>query len=100
VTTDIRERALRLLRLLNDQQAEGQTNKTVMPDNAAAADAGLQYLGSDSCEAALGWLLEEGALAPDHTTNERLSFVVGASKHGHAFKITPHGMSLLQQQGE
>ncbi len=104
-TDDIRVSALRLLRLLNERQAKDQTNATVIPDNTTVADAGLGHRSSEECETALGWLLEEEALEPDHLVNEQVLGgrrpVVGVSdsEHGFAFKITPHGMSLLQQLG-
>jgi hypothetical protein len=60
---------LRLLRAIDATQAHGQEGTKVDPARAAH-DAGLDVgdLGSDRYHHALGYLLEEGALAGDEHT--------------------------------
>jgi hypothetical protein len=100
MTTDdhyIGVRDLILLRLLNERQAKGSTDATVMPDYVMAADAGLGSHDSEGCGAALGRLVDAGLLEPANRINEQFSTLVGRPDYGFAYKITPRGMSLLQQ---
>ncbi len=95
---DVRKEALQLLRLLNEQQAKGLTDLPVIPDEQMAADAGLEYRGSDLYGAAIQWLLDEGALRVDPATKEQdLIEIPGAPTRSTAFNITLHGLHLLRE---
>ncbi len=97
---DVRQKALRLLRLSNEHIAKGLTDVPVRPDEQMVADAGLGHRGSDLYDAAIQWLLDDGALQVDRPTREPGSdSPPGASNHGTAFfNITLHGLQLLRQE--
>ena len=96
MAVDIRKKALRLLELIDDKVG-GRTDAGVIPDNQMAAEAGLEYVGSDLYNAAIRWLLAEEALQQGPQNNALLSNVVGTSPYGGAFKIKKHGQDLLRQ---
>ena len=84
-----------LLRAMADQamqenglaDAQGAASVSVVPSTATAATAGMD-MGTPRYDAAVGWLLEAGAL-------ERAA----AGEAAEAFRITPGGIDLLQQTG-
>ena len=86
---------LRLLRAIEETQAHGREGTRVDP-NRAADDAGLDVgdVGSDRYHHALGYLVEEGALAGD----ERTAFDVGEEHpHGYAlYFFTRRAVRLLE----
>jgi hypothetical protein len=86
---------LRLLRAIDSTQAHGLEGTRVDP-NRAANDAGLDVgdVGSDRYHRALGYLLEEGALAGDDHT----AFDVGEEHpHGYAlYFFTRRAVKLLE----
>lgn len=86
---------MRLLRVLNERQARDQTDVTVVPEEPDARLAGLGYRGSPEYNAAVQWLLDEGALRPADETGYHFGDLVGSSGFGLAFKITRHGLELL-----
>ncbi len=96
MVADVRQKALRLLELINNK-AEGRTDVEVIPDNQMAAEAELEYLGFELYEVAIESLLAEGALQKGTQKNELLSNVVGTTPYGGAYKITKHGQALLRQ---
>jgi hypothetical protein len=96
-TGNVKGRDLILLRLLNERQAKGRTDATVMPDYAMAAGAGLGSHDSLECAAALGRLVDAGLLEPANRIDTQFSTVVGQPDHSFAYKITPRGMRLLQR---
>lgn len=97
---DVRQKALQLLRLLNEYTAKGLTHIPVRPDEQMVADAGLGHRGSDLYDTAIEWLLDEGALQLDHQSRDQGSdSPPEASDHGTAFfNITLHGLQLLRQE--
>ncbi len=98
---DVRQKALQLLRLLNEHTAKGLTDVPVRPDEQMVADAGLGHRGSDLYDAAIEWLLGEEALQIDLQSRDLGSDSPpgGASNHSTTFfNITLHGLQLLRQE--
>ncbi len=83
--SDVEETALRLLRLVNYNQAKWSTNKDVVPGKVALA-AGLDPLSDDYAEV-LGYLLDQGYFI--RNTNPAGSEI---------FRITPAGMDMLGEE--
>jgi hypothetical protein len=89
--------AVGLLRAMADQamqenglaDAQGATSVSVVPSAATAATAGMD-IGTPRYDAAVGWLLEAGAL--ERAAGE-------ATEATEAVRITPGGIDLLQQTG-
>ena len=94
---DIRQKALRLLELINER-AGGRTDVEVWPDDQMADAAGLYYRGSELYNIAISLLLDDGALEVATETNALLSEVAGTSPRGDVFYITERGQELLQQR--
>ncbi len=92
---DVRIAALRLFRILNENQAHNRTDFTVEVRPEDAEQAGLQ-LGSHIYDTVIGWLLDENALELDEETNAQFRRVAGVEKEGPAFFITEHGLDLLR----
>jgi hypothetical protein len=69
IKTQAKSDGLRLLRAIDSTQAHGQEGTKVDPTRAAN-EAGLDVgdVGSDRYHRALGYLVEEGALAEDEHT--------------------------------
>ena len=88
---EIRQKALRLLRAVNERQAEGRVGAAVLPANAAP-HAGL-VPNSGEYDTALSYLVDEGALVADEAP---------ADVEGHAppgsirFKLTRTGVDMLR----
>ena len=98
---DVRHKALQSLGLLNEHIAKGLTSVPIRPDEQMVADAGLGHRGSDLYDAAIQWLLDDGALQLDRQSRDLGSDSPpgGASTHGTAFfNITLHGLQLLRQE--
>jgi hypothetical protein len=95
ITTRARSDGLRLLRAIDSAQAHGQGGVRTDPSRAAH-DAGLEVgdVGSDRYHRALGYLIEEGALAGDnHTAFD----VEEEHPHGHAlYFFTRRGVKLVE----
>jgi hypothetical protein len=95
IETRAKSDGLRLLRAIDATQAHGLEGTRVDP-NRAAHDAGLDVgdVGSERYHRALGYLLEEGALAGD----EHTAFDVGEGHpHGHALYVfTRRAVQLLE----
>lgn len=89
-----RDDGLRLLRLMNANQAHGSEQTPVSPAQAAM-DLGLD-LGSDRYEEALRFLLDEEALNPE----ERFGEVPAGWPPGGSlvYQITPRGFEMLEQR--
>ncbi len=97
---DVRQKALQLLRLLNEHTAKGLTDIPARPDEQMVTDAGLGHRGSDLYDTAIEWLLDEEALQVDLQSRDQGSdSPPGASNYGTAFfNITLHGLQLLRQE--
>jgi hypothetical protein len=95
IKTQVKRDGLRLLRAIDATQAHGLEGTRVDPSRAAH-DAGLDAgdVGSDRYHRALGYLVEEGALAGDDHT----AFDVGEEHpHGHAlYFFTRRAVKLLE----
>ncbi len=89
----VREDALRLLYALNELLARGRTFVAVMPEPRVVASALLDY---DRLDAAVWWLLDEGALQRDEGAESRLVNAVGRPEYGWYFNLTEHGLALLR----
>ena len=87
--------ARRLLKALNEHQRHDREVATVQPGDQEARDAGLRP-GTPLYRAAVWWLLDVGALAPDEEANEQLRNAAGAQHRGFAFKITQQGLDMLR----
>jgi hypothetical protein len=93
---DARRTAMKLLRALNDNQAKGRTDVTVMPHVEAERmgwGTGLEY------NAALNYLVGEGALVEDpigQRTVEDEPVTVGDVPV--AFRITEYGLGTLAEE--
>ena len=87
----VEEAALRLLRALNERQAHGREDASVIPSWQEAQDAGLGF-GSYLYDAAMTYLVDAGALVPDPAFPD----VVGGSEPGVAFKLTRVGLGMLE----
>ena len=95
VADDIEGAARRLLRALNENQAHDREAAKVEPGDQEAHDAGLRP-GSHLHRAAVWWLLDTGALAPDRETNVRARNAAGAQYGDFAFRITRRGLEMLR----
>src|SRR5215212_1785743 len=92
-----------LLRAMADQamqenglaDAQGAASVSVVPSTATAATAGMD-MGTPPYDAAVGWLLEAGALERDEEIDRLHANVAGNPE---AFRITAGGIDLLQQTG-
>jgi len=95
IKTQEKSDGLQLLRAIDATQAHGQEGTRVDPTRAAH-DAGLDVgdVGSDRYHRALGYLLEEGALAGD----EHMATQTGARQaHGYAlYFFTRRAVKLLE----
>ncbi len=95
IETQAKSDGLRLLRAIDATQAHGLEGTRVDP-NRAAHDAELDVgdVGSDRYHHALGYLVEEGALAGD----EHTAFDVGEEHpHGYAlYFFTRRALQLLE----
>src|SRR5215212_4975959 len=83
---DARRTAMKILRALNDNQAKGRTDMTVMPHVEAERmgwGTGPEY------NAALNYLIGEGALVEDHI-GQRIVGDVPVT-----FRITEYGLGTL-----
>ncbi len=87
---DVRECALRLLRLMNEQQAKGRTDVAVGPEPHLVEQADIE--DSEHLEAVMTWLLTEGALDPRPDRGG----IVGDPDYGISFNITERGLSMLR----
>ncbi|MDP8972019.1 MAG: hypothetical protein M3N45_02330 [Actinomycetota bacterium] len=86
---------LRLLRAIDETQADGQEGTRVDP-NRAAHDAGMDVgdVGSDRYHRAMEYLLEEGALAGDEHTATHTG---DRQAHGYAlYFFTRRAVKLLE----
>jgi hypothetical protein len=89
--------ALRLLRCINDTQAQGRHGTRVDPPRAAQ-EIGLE-VGSERYHDALGYLAEEGALLGDEHTEIHTEEVEGPQPHSYAvYLFTERAVILLEEQ--
>ena len=87
-----RDNALRLLRAMNDEQARGREEATVVPREAAKY-AGLAP-GEPDYEAALRHLIDRGALREFEASRG----VVGGPSQGNvAWIMTQEGLDMLEE---
>jgi hypothetical protein len=93
---DVEGAARRLLRALNENQAHDREGAEVKPGEQEAHDAGLRP-GSHLHRAAVWWLLDTGALAPEWDANVRARNASGAQHRDFAFKITRGGLDMLRR---
>ncbi len=92
-----------LLRALAEQamqenglaDAQGAASVSVVPSTATAAAAGMD-IGTPRYEAAVGRLLEAGALERDEERDRQQANVQGEPE---AFRITSGGIDLLRKTG-
>ncbi len=92
-----------LLRAMADQamqknglaDAQGAASVSVVPSTATAAAAGMD-IGTPRYEAAVGRLLEAGALERDEERDRQQANVQGEPE---AFRITSGGIDLLRKTG-
>jgi hypothetical protein len=88
--------ALRLLRCINDTQAQGRHGARVDPPRAAQ-EIGLE-VGSERYHDALGYLAEEGALLGDEHTEMHTGEVEGPQPHSYAvYLFTERAVILLEE---
>jgi hypothetical protein len=95
IVADVEVAARRLLRALNDNQAQGREGAVVQPGEQEARDAGLRP-DSPLYRATVWWLLDKGALVPDREANERLRNAAGAQHRDFAFRFTRRGLDMLR----
>jgi hypothetical protein len=89
--------ALRLLRCINDTQAQGRHGARVDPPRAAQ-ETGLE-VGSERYHDALGYLAEEGALLGDEHTEMHTEEVEGPQPHSYAvYLFTKRAVVLLEEK--
>jgi hypothetical protein len=89
--------ALRLLRCINETQAQGRQGAKVDPPQAAQ-EIGLK-VGSERYHYALGYLAEEGALLGDEHTKMHTEEVEGPQPHAYAvYLFTERAVVLLEEQ--
>jgi hypothetical protein len=93
IRAQTRSDGLRLLRIINDNQAHGQEGARAYPPGAAQ-EAGLE-IGSERYEDAMAYLIEQAALLGDG----RMAFdddVGGQHPHGYALYIfTRRALKML-----
>ena len=84
-----------LLKALNDNQAKGREDATVMPGEAEARAAGLEFC-SATYHSAMELLLDTETLVPDEEANAQMANVTCGPDYGFAFRITKTGFALLR----